>query len=118
VARTWYHERGIPYRRGYLLTGPPGTSKSSFARAVAGQHNLDMYILSLTDRDLDDTALIKLLNSLNPRSLVLLEDVDVCGLPACEALRQTRVQVSATPDSSVTGVTKACQTRMSQPIPN
>lgn len=23
----WYHERGIPYRRGYLLYGPPGNSK-------------------------------------------------------------------------------------------
>jgi chaperone BCS1 len=23
--QTWYHERGIPFRRGYLLYGPPGT---------------------------------------------------------------------------------------------
>ena len=22
----WYHDRGIPYRRGYLLHGPPGTA--------------------------------------------------------------------------------------------
>ena len=22
----WYRERGIPYRRGYLLYGPPGTN--------------------------------------------------------------------------------------------
>ena len=26
----WYRERGIPYRRGYLLYGPPGCGKSSF----------------------------------------------------------------------------------------
>lgn len=26
----WYRERGIPYRRGYLLHGPPGCGKSSF----------------------------------------------------------------------------------------
>ena len=26
----WYTERGIPYRRGYLLHGPPGCGKSSF----------------------------------------------------------------------------------------
>ncbi|XP_075741107.1 mitochondrial chaperone BCS1 isoform X7 [Rhipicephalus microplus] len=26
----WYADRGIPYRRGYLLYGPPGCGKSSF----------------------------------------------------------------------------------------
>ncbi len=26
----WYVDRGIPYRRGYLLYGPPGCGKSSF----------------------------------------------------------------------------------------
>jgi mitochondrial chaperone BCS1 len=25
----WYSERGIPYRRGYLLHGPPGRTTSS-----------------------------------------------------------------------------------------
>lgn len=33
----WYMERGIPYRRGYLLYGPPGCGKSSFIMALAGQ---------------------------------------------------------------------------------
>lgn len=32
----WYMERGIPYRRGYLLYGPPGCGKSSFITALAG----------------------------------------------------------------------------------
>lgn len=32
----WYMERGIPYRRGYLLYGPPGTGKTSFTLAIAG----------------------------------------------------------------------------------
>lgn len=25
----WYEDRGIPYRRGYLLHGPPGGGKTS-----------------------------------------------------------------------------------------
>lgn len=33
----WYASRGIPYRRGYLLYGPPGCGKSSFITALAGQ---------------------------------------------------------------------------------
>lgn len=32
----WYFERGIPYRRGYLLYGPPGCGKTSFITALAG----------------------------------------------------------------------------------
>ena len=32
----WYFDRGIPYRRGYLLYGPPGCGKSSYITALAG----------------------------------------------------------------------------------
>jgi chaperone BCS1 len=35
-ARTWHTNRGIPYRRGYLLYGPPGTGKSSLCLSIAG----------------------------------------------------------------------------------
>jgi hypothetical protein len=34
--KTFYQNRGIPYRRGYLFYGPPGTGKTSFAVAMAG----------------------------------------------------------------------------------
>ena len=33
----WYIDRGIPYRRGYLLYGPPGCGKSSYIVALAGR---------------------------------------------------------------------------------
>jgi mitochondrial chaperone BCS1 len=32
--RRWYSNRGIPYRRGYLLYGPPGTGKRSLTPAI------------------------------------------------------------------------------------
>lgn len=31
----WYHEKGIPYTLGLLLTGPPGTGKTSTIKVVA-----------------------------------------------------------------------------------
>lgn len=72
----WYYERGIPYRRGYLLYGPPGTGKSSFIQAVAGHLNYDIAMLNLSERGLTDDRLNHLLTVIPQRTLVLLEDVD------------------------------------------
>lgn len=36
VTRRYYEERGIPYRRGYLLHGLPGTGKSTLCFVLAG----------------------------------------------------------------------------------
>lgn len=72
----WYYDRGIPYRRGYLLHGPPGTGKSSFIQALAGELDYDIAILNLSERGLTDDRLNYLLTVIPARTLVLLEDVD------------------------------------------
>jgi chaperone BCS1 len=58
AARGWYARRGIPYRRGFLLYGLPGTGKSSFSLSIAGQFDLDIYILNLSA--VDDSGLSSL----------------------------------------------------------
>ncbi|KAJ6096260.1 hypothetical protein N7486_007006 [Penicillium sp. IBT 16267x] len=73
---SWYYDRGIPYRRGYLLYGPPGTGKSSFIQALAGELDYDIAILNLSERGLTDDRLNHLLTIVPKRTLVLLEDVD------------------------------------------
>ncbi|KAK5725299.1 Complex III assembly protein translocase and chaperone [Elasticomyces elasticus] len=75
-ARTWYLDRGIPYRRGYLLYGPPGTGKTSFCQALAGELDFNIAMLSLSQRGLTDDLLNHLLLNVPPRTLVLLEDAD------------------------------------------
>ncbi|KAF2872128.1 26S protease regulatory subunit 8 [Massariosphaeria phaeospora] len=79
-ARTWYLDRGIPYRRGYLLYGPPGTGKSSFIQALAGHLDFDIAILNVSERGLTDDRLNHLLTKVPRRTVVLLEDVDVAFL--------------------------------------
>ncbi|XP_003748167.1 mitochondrial chaperone BCS1 [Galendromus occidentalis] len=74
----WYLERGIPYRRGYLLYGPPGSGKSSFITALAGELEYGICVLNLSDRSLSDDRLNHLMNVTPPHTIVLLEDVDAC----------------------------------------
>lgn len=40
---------GVVPPRGFLLHGPPGTGKSTFARAVAGELDLPLYSISSTE---------------------------------------------------------------------
>nr|CCC49691.1 putative ATP-dependent chaperone, fragment [Trypanosoma vivax Y486] len=72
----YYEDLGVPYRRGYLLHGPPGCGKSSVVMALAGELRLSICPLSLSSRGLGDDALVQLLNSAPLRSVVLLEDID------------------------------------------
>ncbi|NXB54957.1 BCS1 protein, partial [Leucopsar rothschildi] len=82
----WYNERGkapvwcalcgIPYRRGYLLYGPPGCGKSSFITALAGELEYSICLLSLSDHSLSDDRLNHLLSVAPQQSIILLEDVD------------------------------------------
>ena len=49
----WYGDRGIPYRRGYLIHGTPGSGKTSLITAMAGELRLNICILSLSNPSLD-----------------------------------------------------------------
>ena len=72
----WYAERGIPYRRGYLLHGPPGSGKSSFIYALAGHFKYNICLLNLSEKGLTDDRLNHLLVNAPERSIILLEDID------------------------------------------
>lgn len=72
----WYAERGIPYRRGYLLFGPPGGGKSSFIHALAGELNFGIATINLSERGMADDKLAMMMQKLPARTIVLLEDAD------------------------------------------
>lgn len=43
----WYRERTIPWRRGWLLHGPPGTGKTALIRAISEDLDLPVYVYDL-----------------------------------------------------------------------
>ncbi|PKS12861.1 hypothetical protein jhhlp_000201 [Lomentospora prolificans] len=95
ATRRWYANRGIPYRRGYLLYGPPGTGKSSLSLALAGHYNLRIYIVSLNSFHSNEENLTTLFAELPRRCVVLLEDIDTAGL--------TNTRAELAPPSPPTG---------------
>lgn len=73
----WFKERGIPWRRGYLLHGPPGTGKTSFARAVGIEFDLPVFVFDLASMDNSEFSMCwkEALNDHNQR-VILIEDID------------------------------------------
>ena len=96
ASRVWYVTRGIPFRRGYLFAGCPGTGKTSLVLALAGHFNRPICVISLGSVT-SDTELFSAFSEAPPNAILLIEDVD-CAFPA-----QSREE-----DAKATGrVTKA-----------
>jgi len=88
--RRWYSNRGIPYRRGYLLAGPPGTGKSSLSFAIAGYFKLKIYIVSLNSGSLTEEKLEELFGELPKQCVVLLEDIDTAGMTQSRVVKKPK----------------------------
>jgi chaperone BCS1 len=82
--REWYLRRGIPWRRGYLLMGPPGTGKTSLVFALASELRMSIYSISLGVM-MDDGNLLSMFAGVPERSVVLIEDVDAFDLARSRA---------------------------------
>lgn len=88
----WYRARGVPWRRGYLLFGPPGTGKSSVIRALASDLGKDLASVSLASPDLSDEDLRSGLASAPKGAFLVLEDIDAAF--AGRAGGETRAGIS------------------------
>jgi hypothetical protein len=71
-----YNRLCQPWHRGYLFHGSPGTGKTSVARALANHFGMPTYYLPLGDLA-SDADLMGLVGAIEPRSVLLLEDIDV-----------------------------------------
>jgi len=75
-SKQWYTDMGIPYRRGYLLYGPPGCGKTSFAKVLAHELSINICMLSLSNKRINDSRLAGALREAPAQCMIMLEDVD------------------------------------------
>lgn len=71
-----YIKFGFPYKRNYLIIGPPGSGKSSLISATASELDLDICYLTvtpnMTERELSTGIL-----ALSERCMLVIEDIDI-----------------------------------------
>lgn len=69
-----YEKAGVPHRRGMMMYGPAGTGKTSLVKALHTELKLPVYIINLAT--VTDKSLLRAMRSVDPRSIILFEDVD------------------------------------------
>jgi chaperone BCS1 len=94
-AAGWYAERGVPYRRGYLLSGPPGTGKSSIVLALASELSKPVYALNLSSVA-SDAAIMEAFAEAPADAILLVEDID--------AMRITKSRVETKKDGQPSSI--------------
>ncbi|KAG1334234.1 AAA-ATPase [Cocos nucifera] len=97
AGRDFYRRTGRPWKRGYLLHGPPGSGKSSLIAAMANHLRYDVFDLELT-RVSHNSDLRSLLIQTTNRSLIVIEDID-CSLDLTGDRRRSTKSTTPTSDA-------------------
>ena len=70
-----YDEFGIPYKKNYLLTGIPGSGKTSIIKAMCKEIGYNLCIFSI-NHDVDNNTALSAFRDIPPKSVLLFEDID------------------------------------------
>jgi len=71
-----FAEQGKPYRRGYLVHGPPGTGKTSIVEKIATINDSPIYMINFNSANMSDTNLINLVANVPTGSIIVIDEMD------------------------------------------
>ena len=103
--REWYLERSIPWRRGFLFHGVPGTGKTVTAVALASTLRLPIYVVNLTSTN--DSTLSMLLSKISGSAIVLMEDIDATAPKQRQQKGNDDEDQSSIPNLTLSGLLNA-----------
>lgn len=75
--RSWFEERSLPWRRGYLFHGAPGAGKTATARALGQKFGLPIYLFDLASLSNDQLASAWTEIASERPLIAVFEDIDV-----------------------------------------
>ncbi len=82
ASEDYYNTKGIPFKRGYLLHGPPGTGKTSIIKAFASTYGFDIYIINMENvtQPEDIVQIFRGFDSAHSFHIICFEDIDRCPM--------------------------------------
>ena len=72
----WFRSKSIPWRRGWLLHGQPGTGKSTLTRALAMSFDLPIFIFDISGMSNNDFVESWEMMMASTPCIALIEDID------------------------------------------
>lgn len=78
TSESWFRDRRLPYRRGYLLYGPPGNGKSTVARTMACHPLATAFSIDFGEEHLPNSSLTELFQTAadGAPAVIIFEDLD------------------------------------------
>ena len=70
-----YNKFGIPYKRTYLLTGIPGSGKTSIIKSLCCEFGYHLSMLSIC-KEFDNNSLMYSFKHIPKKTILLIEDID------------------------------------------
>ena len=77
TGKAYYRELGLPYRRGFLFTGPPGNGKTLITKVIAGEYDINIVTAEIR-ANFSEQMLSQAFQMASNHSpcVLILEDVD------------------------------------------
>ena len=74
--KDWFIDRGLPYKKTIVFSGPPGTGKTSFIKTIASEFDKSVYVINISQ--LGDSTFEKAITTVPANSIIIIEDFDSC----------------------------------------